>query len=68
LSLTLHVPSLLSGTTKKPLGGGASTLRRAHAPMSGLTVALALHVVAFITVKAPLCIAVKSRAAREGEK
>jgi hypothetical protein len=68
LSPTLHVPSLPSGTTKKPLGGVASTLRRTHAPTSGLTMAPALRVIAFITVKVPLCVTVKSRAAREGEK
>jgi hypothetical protein len=34
--------------------------------MSGLTVAPAHHIVAFITVKAPLCVAVKSRVVREG--
>jgi hypothetical protein len=56
------------GTTKKPLGGSASTLGRTHALMSGLTMAPALRVVSFITVKAPLCVTVKSRAAREGEK
>jgi hypothetical protein len=65
---TLHVPSLSSGTTKKLLGGGASTLGRTHAQMSGPTMAPALCVVAFIVVKAPLCIAVKSRVAREVEK
>jgi hypothetical protein len=68
LSSTLHVPSLHSSTTKKPLGDGASTLERTHAPTSGLMVAPALHVVAFIAVKAPLCITVKCRVVREGEK
>jgi hypothetical protein len=64
----LHVPSLPSGTTKKPLGGGTSTLGRTHTPMSGLMVAPTLRVVSFIIIKAPLCVVVKSKATREGEK
>jgi hypothetical protein len=65
LTSTLHVPSLPSGTTKKPLDGGGA-LRRTHALMSGLMVAPALHIVAFIAFKTPLCVAMKSRAVREG--
>jgi hypothetical protein len=66
LSPTLHILSLPSGTTKKSLDGGASTLGRTHTPMSGLTVTPAHRIISFITVKAPLCVAVKSRAVREG--
>jgi hypothetical protein len=58
--LCLRAPSRSHSVVTPPPSGG----RTRH----GLTVAPALWVVAFITVKAPLCVVVKSRAAREGEK
>jgi hypothetical protein len=58
--LCLRAPSRShSVVTPPPLGG---------CTRHGLTVAPALWVVAFITVKAPLCVVVKSRAEQRGRE